>query len=422
MSVSVITGISGARFTKNRSVIVFKRADFVFSSVGQDDQPYGHLLFVGADRTPDFNEGDVISFNTDDDEYHNITGKVVDVTFGSGNTFVSFDTLLPNGEVFGGGSGWVVNHTTRKDWQLLLNFKYTSEFNADILIEPLRYASEGCYVYADIQPFLDYINKKFANPAAFVSTNAATYSRIVNEIIYSYAESYGGSIGSFTDSSSPIFCYDGGLQPYHLQQGIAIEDFIYSGSGNVKPLSMFKKIPLWKGWPSYVSLLTDDSNTVRCIIDNSSVPEGSFVDKAVAISNYDIEGRLRDVCNNPVMLMSYDLLGGAFSWVFEGRREVGYRADGTSTLIVSARGLTEDEFTALCSLIHAGHKGNTSLSYSVDGIVGDLVSEIPIKMIYKKGDGTFAYQFVTIDTDSIRTLTSGGYYIEFEIQMPALAI
>lgn len=419
MSVSVITGISGARFTKNKSVIVFKRADFVFSSIHQDDQPYGHLFFASEDRTSDFNEGDVISFNTDDDKYHNITAKVVSVSFGSGSTTVVFDNLLPNGELYSGGSGWVVNHTTRKDWQLLLNFKYNTEFNANILSEPLRYASEGCYVYADIQPFLDYINKKFDDPTAFISTDGATYSRVVNEVLYSYAESYNGSVGSYTDSTTPIFCFSGGLQPYHLQQGWDISDFVYAGSGNVRPLSMFRRIPIWKGWPSYVSLLTSDTNTVRCIVDNSSVPEGSYIDKTLSITNYDIEARLRNVCNNPVMLMSYDLLGGAFSWVFEGRREIGYKSDGTSTIVVSARGLTEDEFLALSSLIYGGHKGNASLSFSA---IGNLVSETPVKMIYKKKDGTFAYQFVTINTESVRTLTSGGYYIEFEILMPALSI
>ncbi len=211
-----------------------------------------------------------------------------------------------------------------------------------------------------------------------------------------YKEVWTGSSNSLiSDGGNQFFAVLGARQIPSTYGGNYFEYTVFSSVdySDAKFLTKLSKPVWWRGYPFVLSAIIDDSLTttaldlkvvadstqyagqqlsksgkmVGCyfgfvglgVIDGSDSATVSIVDFATKAITYteQLEVELRDACQNPIMLMARNSLGGVLQWVFEVDQE--YTFDYGNDIkaarkVLKANNLTTNQWEALQDFITLG--------------------------------------------------------------------
>jgi len=208
-------------------------------------------------------------------------------------------------------------------------------------------------------------------------------------------EVWSGSANALvSDSTNQFFAVLGAMQipaTYgpNLYDYTCFSVFDYA---EAKFLTVFEKPVWWRGWPFVLSAIIDTSLTasinlkvvadttiyagqqignsgrlVECyfgfvgagVIDGSTSAIVSIVDFTTPTNAYSegLEVELRDACDEPIMLMGRNRLGGVLQWVFDVRQEYTFdygNGRKAKRLVLSTNNITINQWEALQDFITLG--------------------------------------------------------------------
>lgn len=221
-----------------------------------------------------------------------------------------------------------------------------------------------------------------------------------------------------------------------------------------KFLTRFEKPVWWRGWPFLLSAIIDESLTgsldikvvadstqysgeqsgnagrlVECnfgfvsqgVIDGSSTATVSIVDFDTKAINYSeiLTVKIREACENPVMLMARNSLGGVMQWLFDGDQEYGYDNDvdkKSKRMLLTANNVSANEWDALQDFFTLGEVYRNNITEFTSSItkthtrIGQQVYKID-------QDGTKTGVIVLPTSNKTRTRIRGNVF-KIEIELP----
>lgn len=380
------TTISGetSRWNAIAHPLLYKmqRKDFTFASITNSggfvrlvlDSSFGNVA-------SSFDVDDVVYFQTDAGVYAT-TGNVTASSYSAPNTLVTLDTAYVSSS-----TGWVNNETLRPNYgvdviafnssDVALNqaaFRFTPNRSGALVIDIRR------IIRAHLSPVDD--------TALSGSTQIYENTSIFLKFYIKYTEVWTGSAESQTnDSSNQFFAVFGSMQ-IPSAYGSNMAEYVSFDDGDPKAnfLTKLDSPRMWRDYPFLISAIVgDDVSGDQFISDGTGATSpsglaGKLLDfdlteiindlnaESATVTIYkddspDVEltnaitVTLHDVCDNPVMLLARNSLGGCLQWMFDHSQDYDHDySDGRKAKrqILYTEGLTINEWEALQDFITLG--------------------------------------------------------------------
>lgn len=380
------TTISGetSRWNAIAHPLLYKlqRKDFTFASITNSggfvrlvlDASFGNVA-------SSFDVDDVVYFQTDAGIYA-VAGNVTASLYSAPNTLVTLDTAY-----ISSSTGWVNNDTLRPNYKLEYEVYNTGGI---ILNEEPFYKSPNSSGLVSIN--ISAIVRAYLSPnndadltgstKVFDSTNAYL------KFYIKYRETWTGSSESQTNDSANQFFAVLGAKQIPSTYGSNMAEDVSFNDGSPLPgwLTKFDNPVAWRGYPFLLSAIIGDGVTGNQFVNVGSdvtTPEalaGKLVDvdlleilatetpETIVANIYrddavdvkivdDVTVRLRDACDNPVMLLSRNSLGGCIQWMFEHSQDYDFdygNGRKAKRHVLYADGLSINEWEALQDFVNLG--------------------------------------------------------------------
>jgi hypothetical protein len=301
------------------------------------------------------------------------------------------------------------------------------------------------------------------NDVSISNTNVEMYNdtNAYKKFYIKYKEVWTGSAEVLTsDSANQFYAVFGALQIPATYGPNLYNYTLFNVTDYIdgKFLTRFTRPTWWRGWPFLLSAIIDETLTgsldikvvadstqyageqsgnagrlVECnfgfvsqgVIDGSSTATVSIVDFATKAINYSeiLTVELRDPCENPVMLMARNTLGGVLQWLFDGDQEYDHDYGNgikSKRMLLTSYNLSANDFDALEDFVTLGevYRDNiteyTSSTNKSHTRIGQQVYKID-------QDGTKIG--VIVITRNNRTQTKKrGHKFEIEIEFPEIFV
>jgi hypothetical protein len=434
---------------KNPLVYKLRREDYAWTQVNNNGG-FAQFQFNGVDLTSYFQAGNsIIVLNASG------AGSVRTV---SGSSFSAGNTLVDTSYSFAGVAGYTIlnNLSKRTDYHVEIEVFQASDDQSltDGVVFSFTPGTDGV-AYCDISQIVKaYLTAEWNSLAGLNEAEADTSLKVYIK----YQEYYDGAlIGAQTsDSASPIHGVLAGLQ-IPSANGNNLTDYVPADYLK-KFLTVFERPKIWRGYPATLSFIFPSGinyNVIRTqhnaagttvasgteFMTGASDPDSghvnrlnllynfAIVDEAKTFKvNFDILGvahteiltfDVEDVCNNPVMLVWKNSLGGDSFWMFEHSQEAGYNLSGSKKakrMTLFAEHLTLNQWEALNEL-------NTLGEVYAENIIEFTSS---VNKTHKR-DGAQVYVLdasgnktgvIVIPTTSVINTKDETHSIEIEIELP----
>lgn len=380
------TTISGetSRWNAIAHPLLYKmqRKDFTFASI-TNSGGFVRLVLDSSfgDVASSFDVDDVVYFQTDGGVYAT-TGNVTASTYSAPNTLVTLDTAY-----ISSSTGWVNNETLRPNYgvdviafnaaNVALNeaaFRFTPNSSGALEIDIRRIIR--AYLSPDNDANLTGTTDYFDNTNAYL------------KFYIKYTEVWTASAESQTnDSSNQFFAVLGAMQiPSAYGSNMATYVSFDDGTPKADFLTKLDSPRMWRGYPFLLSAIVGDGVTGNQFLSDgtgTTTPaaiNGKLIDfdlknilndlnaDSASVTIYrdsapDVEltnaitVTLHDACDNPVMLMARNSLGGCIQWMFDHSQDYDHDyGDGRKAkrLVMFAENLTVNEWEALQDFITLG--------------------------------------------------------------------
>lgn len=333
-----------ARWNAARNPVIYKmsRRDYSYNQANSDGG-FMQLQFTGVDISANFTIGDLVYATTRG------AGTVTDSIFSGGNTLVTLDQTYTTSS-----SGHVNNFTTRPLYKVEVTV-YNQ--NDEILNDPFTYTPTSAgHLTIDISAILKASLIDDINADLTGSTEVFDDTNVYTGFYIKYREVWVGSAEAQTDDvANQFYATLSALQiPSAYGGNLALYSF-----PETKFLTRFTKPVMWQGYPFLLSaIISEDvgSDVYIASEDDQSTPEdysGKQIAfdlnqiitdqniKEVALTIYEdtsavdpvsesITIEMREPCDNPVMLIGRNSLGGILQWLFDTNQEYTHNySDGT---------------------------------------------------------------------------------------------
>lgn len=324
----------------NPIVYKLQRKDFVFNQINNSGGLV-QMQFNGVDYTGSFNVGDYVYVQSDNGVYA-AAGTVTAESF-STNTLITVDIAYTSAAT----GGFVNNDTLRPSYRVYVNL-YSS---ASVLLnsEPFIFSTPSTglltlNVSGIIRPLLTP-----DNTVTISAFGAFEDANIYEPFKVGYTELWTGSTNSETIDSTVIYSVLGALQIPSTYGGNMYSYVSWDdGSPVAQFLTKLDTPVMWRGWPFVLDAIVSEFITGNVYVDagsNTSTP-AAFSGKVISavltgvtdsandtftvsvkrstgptqiVATKTIE--VRDACQNPVLLMGRNLLGGPVMWMFDFSQE-----------------------------------------------------------------------------------------------------
>lgn len=373
---SILYNSEVSRWNALRTPVLYKmqRKDFTFNQVNNSGG-FVQLQFNAIDLTTSFDVGSLVHIKSDNNVY-DIFGTVTARAF-STNTTVTIDQSY----ISAAPGGFVNNFTLRFGYKVEVNV-----YNLDnelINEEPFWFpASTRGLVSIDVATIIK--NSLTADiPSDLTGSEEVFEDTDYTGFYIKYRELWSDSAESQIDDVANQFygvlaalqipsLYGGNLAVY------AVPDVLF--------LTRFDAPVMWRGYPFLLSAIVNEevaSDVVLSTDDDDSAAEdlsGKLVhfDLNQIISDQDIDAvdvaiyeetspgnpisevktiEMREACDNPVMLMARNSLGGVVQWLFDTNQDLSYEDDNSiksKHLVLFTDNLTINQWEALQDFITLG--------------------------------------------------------------------
>lgn len=372
----VITSPIVSRWNGVVTPILYKlcRKDFVFDQVNNNAGNV-QLQFNGVNIASSFTVNDVVWVESDNAVY-SASGLITASTYSAPDTFVTVNIAY----TAAAPGGYVNNNTTRLNYKAKIGV-YTSSLVGYLVLSPDRKGD----IIADISKVLknnlvDDIDLDLTTAADLYNDTGAYRSFYID-----YAENWIGSTGSPTsDVANVYYCAYGGVQIPSLYGGNMVL-FLINTTNQYNFLTPFTTVSFWEGWPCLLSAIINvpgvntylsdgTNNSTLAINDNELITYdiNQFITPTSDTFNvaiYEVAGPpairrselktviVKEPCENPVMLMGRNYLGGLFTWMFSYSQDYTYvYEDGKKAkrAVLFAENLTLNEWESLHDFFSVG--------------------------------------------------------------------
>jgi hypothetical protein len=377
------------------TIYELERRDFTWNQVN-DNGGDVQIQFTGVDVTASFSIGDsVYVYALAGSPYDGFT-TVTAVSFSAGNTLVTVDITYVSTST----SGFINNDTERPGYYVEVRFYDIDNVQLTEAIQEVSPNSVGTMI-VDISEF----SKAFLSPDFEIGTRDLALFNITNDDLASkeiYISTKEVWIGSqeleVADSSNPITVVLGAQQlplDNGSNYGTSVDRYTSDISGTLQAKFLRRSTnPIcWRGWPFSLSfLLTVDaeydlSAPIRGDINTLGTGSGAdplegnlmrYVNIGGAWASFPTDTRLmvhiindgtsdqlteeitllvKEPCQNPVLLLFRNSLGGDCWHMFDYSQEYSYTDDnGTKVkrMLLNTNSLTADQWDELNDLITYG--------------------------------------------------------------------
>lgn len=362
---------SPSRWNAVRNPVLYKmtRRDFSYNQ-SNNNGGFMQMQFTGVDIASSFAVGNSVYATTRG--FSTVTAS----TFSGGNTLVTLAATYTTAS-----SGHVNNLTTRPMYRVEVEV-----YNiGDVLLNdsPFHYSpSADGFLVIDISQILKaHLYPDFDAPIG--STELFDEANMYIGFYIKYREVWTGSAESQTDDvANQFYATLSGRQIPSLNGGNLAE---YA----IPPVSFLTKLDelvMWRGYPSLLSVIvnedvasnvylgTDDDSTSSSMnsgkqiaFDLNQIITDQTVEEVTAAVYEDTSGadavsdeitvKLRDACENPIMLMGRNSLGGLMQWMFDVNQEMSYENENgvkVKRLRMFAEDLTVNQWEALNDFVTYG--------------------------------------------------------------------
>lgn len=329
-----------SRWNAVRNPVVYKmqRKDFVFNQVNNSGG-FVQLQFNGVNLTSSFANGDSVYVQSDNGEY-NAAGLQTAEAFSAGNTLITTDIPYTNAAP----GGFLNNFTLRLLYRIEVEV-YNSD-NVLLTESPFTYTPTYTgSLLIDISSQLK--SNLIADISADLSEEVIDDTNAYIGFYIKYTEVWTGSAESQTnDSSNQFYAALSALQIPALYGG----NMAIYAVPEIKFLTKLDRPVMWRGYPFFLSAIISDDIAADVFIstaNDESTPDDysgklihfnmnevisdqtpETIDAAIYESGSSgdkisetLTIELRDVCENPVMLVGRNSLGGVLQWMFDINQE-----------------------------------------------------------------------------------------------------
>lgn len=361
------TTISGetSKWNAVNNPILYKmvRKDFTIASIS-NSSGFAQLVISG-NVASSFENGDSVYFQTDAGVYQS-TGLVTTSSYSAPNTIVTTNVAY-----ISSSTGFVNNDTLRPSYGVEISV-YDSANNL-LNSEPFLYTPNSKGVLS-----IDIASILRANLSPDLPTLGSLVTiddtNVYKKFYIKYTEVWTGSANSATnDSSNQFFAVLGGMQiPSAYGGNMALYVSFDDGDPKGLFLTKFTDLTMWRGYPFLVSAIVGEGVTGNSYIHadgydstpaslsgkvatfdlNELVTVQTMDDFGIKVYRDDSPDKqiihtkqvyLVDACENPVMLMGRNSLGGTMQWLFEVSQE--YSFDYGDNIKAARKVLKTDDLT-----------------------------------------------------------------------------
>lgn len=390
-SISYGSFVSIWNAVRNPVVYKMQRKDFVFNQVNNSGG-FVQLQFNGIDLTGSFANGNSVYVQSDNAVYDG-SGLQTAEAFSAGNTLIT--TNIPY--VSAAPGGFVNNFSLRVNYRIEVDV-YNID---DVLLTAAPFVKAPSSKGALLIDVSDVLKANLLADLAADLTGSTEVHDDTNAYLgfyIKYREVWTGSAEAQTDDvANQFYAVLGALQIPSLYGG----NMAIYAVPVVKFLTKFDSPVMWKGYPfllsaiinedisSDVFLATDEDDSVpdnyqgklihfdlnQIITDQEvdSVEATIYEDTSVASAvSETITVEIREACDNPVMLMGRNSLGGIMQWMFDINQEYNFDfGDGVKAkrLTLFTDDLTINQWEALTEFFTLGEVyRNNVLEFTSDTI------------------------------------------------------
>jgi len=397
----------------NPIVYIGQRRDFEVDTI-QDNGGGVELVFTGVDLTLDLYVG-LIAYFESDTVYQGRTIEIVNSAFAGGDTTVNIVEYPSNSDVpfVSSDIGGFLNTPDRENYRIEYQvFRSSDDAELDSVvfeagdspgvfqqvdISNLAIVQAGI-VYLNVSPIIrPYLDANFEGDLTESNETFDDDNAYVGFYI-KYQEVWNGDSETLVDDVANQFFALMGARQIPSPNGGNMGEYVTFADG--APLASFvtkySRPKVWRGFPFLISVIVGDLGSLSVLnvnyldadgnsvgTDNSdNVPDvdGAFysfdITKILAIPDdaktvvlryvaltgvveviEEFECDVVDTCENPIMLIARNSLGGIFQWVFDGNTErtFDYGNDlKASRRVLFAEDITENEWNALQDFIKLG--------------------------------------------------------------------
>jgi hypothetical protein len=444
-SKTVSGDVSKWNAVKNPILYKMTRKDYSFNQANNSGG-FMQMQFTGVNIASSFSIGDSV--------YANSRGfaTVTASSFSGGNTLVNLDASFTSS-----ASGFVNNFTKRSGYQVqvevwnaagqigLISYSYT----------PDKYGFVTINVSAIVQKQLsEDINIVFGTDSVVQDNTGFT------DFYIKYREVWIGSAESQTNDSSNVFYACNAARQIPSLHGGNMYEYVSWDDGvpQCRWINLFTVPRMWRGFPFVLSAIVGDTLTsnvsVSVVYKNS---QGGTISTALS-SGVSLTGKLifvevteispipdnaktvvvdlirstgsnlltltmvceiYDPCDNPIMLMARNSLGGVLQWCFDANQEDGYDFGNSiknNRKVLYAEHLTKNEWDCLQDFIRLGevYRDNV-LEFTADTI--KTSSRVGQQVYVVQEDGS-KIGVIVIPTKNKTETKFAVHKFEIEIEYP----
>lgn len=423
----------------NPIVYKLQRKDQQFNQVNNNGG-FVQLQFNGVNLVSFFTVSDSIYVKSDNGVYASY-GTVTARVFSGGNTLVTTDQAYTSAAT----TGFTNNDTQRADYRVSIDLVNASNvpFNPD----PIEYQPDPTgYLLLNVSGIVRSLILP-DNNTALSSFGCVDDSGIYLSFYLGYTEIWESSANVQSIDTQQVIAVLGSLQIPSTYGGNLAEYSSFNDGGPIgKWLTKLTTPVMWRGWPFSLDAIINEGVSGNIYVDagsNTSTPAlfSGKVISAVLTGATDsandtftvsikrstgptqiVETKTIEVqepCQNPVLLMARNSLGGTLFWMFDFNQEYRYDyGDGRKAkrLLLYTNNLTINRWQALQEFITLGDVYRNSITEFTSSTI-KTSSRIGQQVYVVNQDGTKVGVIALPANNSTQTRRQ-KHFFELEIEFP----
>lgn len=420
----------------------FQREDFTFNQINNDAGDI-QVQINGVDYTSSFIVGDSVYVQSDNSVY-DLSSTITDSQYSGGNTLITIDSSY----VSAAPGGFINNNTLRSMYRVEVAVYDNSD---DSLISTVNYAPDSTgLVKANVSTSLKSVLLPDQEAVLTGSTETFEDTNFIAFYI-KYTEVWSESAESQTDDQANVFYAVLGSMQIPSLYGGNMGLYVMWEDGNPDGLFLTKltKPVMWRGYPFLITAIISDNtwSDVYLVSNNNTTPadyQGKIVnfDLNQIITDQTVEEltievytndspdrqisetltiELRDACENPILLMARNSLGGVLEWMFDNSQEYTFDyGDGRKAkrLVLFAEVLSINQWESLQDFITLGEVYKDNI-VEFDSSVIKTSTRVDQQVYVVNSDGT-KIGVIVIPTKNKTETRQSKHNFELEIEYPEL--
>lgn len=318
-----------------------------------------------------------------------------------------------------------------------------TQLNAD----PVSFIPDGSgNIVADIQSVLKANTSPDFTGTLNTNTEVFDDSGVYLKFYIKYQEVWTSSAESLVnDSANQFFAIYGSMRVPSTYGGNFAEYVSFDdGTPASKLLTRFDTIKMWSGWPCLVSMIVGDgvSGTQQVKTDSDATSASAYAGKVITVDLNEIittqtvendsialykDGtpdvllseelpiELDEACENPVLLIGRNKLGGMMSWMFDIDQDYSI-PKGAKRKVLKASNLTLAQWEGLHDFFRDGDIYKNAF-VELTSSINKTSSQIGNQVYAVDEDGNKTGVIVIPTSNSTRTRQT-KHYFEIEIEYP----